>query len=101
MICLDIVKWLNRSIWPIDGSLTGTTTPDRSGLGSNGNKGVLYISQSSRTEASFSDGLVSYPGRLLEVGVFSHERDKVGVFYSPSQLGWLRIEYWNVTYVNE
>ena len=28
---------------PIDGTLTGTSTPGQSGLESNGNKGVLHI----------------------------------------------------------
>ena len=32
------------------------------GSGSNDNKGLLHIPQSSRTEASPSDSLVSYPG---------------------------------------
>ena len=31
---------LNRSIWPIDGTLSGATPPGQSGPGSNGNKGV-------------------------------------------------------------
>ena len=30
--------FLNRSIWPMDGTLTRTTTPDQSGPGSNGNE---------------------------------------------------------------
>ena len=34
-------KGLNSSIWPIDGTLTGTTTLGQSGSGNNGNKGVL------------------------------------------------------------
>ena len=34
-------KWLNSSIWPIDGFLTGTTC--QSEPGSNDNEGVLYI----------------------------------------------------------
>ena len=38
-------------MWPIEGSLTGTTTLCQSGTGSNGNDGVLYIPQSSRTGA--------------------------------------------------
>ena len=29
-------KWLNSSIWCIDGALTGITDPGQSGLGSNG-----------------------------------------------------------------
>ena len=60
LICLHIVKWLHlflyntnnfiwtrlndtSSIWSIDWTLTGTTTPGQSGPGSNGNKGVLPI----------------------------------------------------------
>ena len=61
-------RWLNSLILPIDGALTGTTTPGQSEPGSNGNKGVLYILESSRVEASPSDGLVSYPGYSLWKG---------------------------------
>ena len=53
------------SIWSISGTLTGTTTSSQSGPGSNGNEGVFHIPQSSRTETSLSDGLVSYLGYLL------------------------------------
>ena len=35
------------SIWPIERTLSGATTPGQSGPGSNGNKGVLCIPQSS------------------------------------------------------
>ena len=48
---------LNRSIWPIDGTLTGTTTPSQSGTRNNGNERVLHIALISRTGV-----LVSYPG---------------------------------------
>ena len=34
---------MNTSIWHIDRSLTGTTTPDQSGPRSNGNEEVLHI----------------------------------------------------------
>ena len=54
----------------------------QSGPGSNGNEGVLHISQSFRTGTSSSDNLVSYLGHSL-VGC----RDAVGVFYSPNRLG--------------
>ena len=41
------------SIWPIDRTLAGVTTPDKSVLGSNGNEGVLQIPQNScSTEVS-------------------------------------------------
>ena len=46
-------KWLNSSIWPIDGTLTGTIILGQSGIGSN--EGILHIPQSSRTRASTSD----------------------------------------------
>ena len=43
-------KLLNRSIWPIDGTLTGTTT--QSGPGSNDNEEDFCIPQSSSSGAS-------------------------------------------------
>ena len=39
---------MDTSIQSIDGTLTGTTTSGQSRPGSKGNKGVLYISRSSR-----------------------------------------------------
>ena len=41
----------------MDGTLTGTTTLDQSGPGSNGNEGLRHISQSSRSGTSPSDDL--------------------------------------------
>ena len=38
-------KWLNLYIWPIDGTLIGSTTPNQSGPKSNGNEGVLCSPQ--------------------------------------------------------
>ena len=52
-------KWLNISIWPIDKTQTGTTTPDQSWHGSNGNEVVLHIPQISWTWASPFDGSMS------------------------------------------
>ena len=65
------------------------TTLSQSGLGSNGNNGVLHIPQSSRiTGTSPSDCLVSYPRHSLwKGGIISLCKDLVCVFYSPSQLG--------------
>ena len=57
------------SIWPIDRTLSGATSPGQSEPGSDGNEGVLRIPQSSRiTRISPSDFLVSYPGHSLGVG---------------------------------
>ena len=56
----------NNSIWPIDMTLSGASTPGQSWFGSDGNEGVLLIPKhSSITEASPSDCLPSYPGHLL------------------------------------
>ena len=49
---IEYEKLLNRSLWPIDQTLTDTTTPDQSKHASNNNEGVLYY-------------LVSYPGFLF------------------------------------
>ena len=77
----------NSFIWPMGRTLSGATTPVRSGPGSDDNEGVLYIPLSySITGASPSDCLVSYLGHSLG-GVFPLCRDAVGVFYSPSKLG--------------
>ena len=50
----------NSSIWPIDKTLSGDTTPDQIGPERNGNEGVLCILQISKAEISPSDSLVSY-----------------------------------------
>ena len=40
----------NNSIWPIDGALTGTTSPGQGEPGINGNKGLHHIPQGSGIE---------------------------------------------------
>ena len=85
-ICLHTVKWSNSfisnhsiyhksfiytqfkcqsSIWPIDRTLSGATTPGQSGLRSNGNEGIPQIPQISKAGASLLDGLMSYLGHSL------------------------------------
>ena len=59
----------NSSTGLIDQTLSGAITPGQSGFESNGNKGVFHIPQSSsKTRASLSDCLVSYPGHSLDGG---------------------------------
>ena len=58
----------NSSIRPINRTLPGGTTLGQSGPGSNGNEEVLHIPQSSKAEASSSDGLVLYSGHFLGLG---------------------------------
>ena len=36
-------KWLNSSIWPLDGTLTDTTTLSQRGSGTNDTEEVLHI----------------------------------------------------------
>ena len=66
VICLHTVIWfqvflsntnnfLNRSIWPTDGTLTDTSTPSQNGPGSNGDEGIVHIPQSFRTGTSLPD----------------------------------------------
>ena len=75
------------SIWPIDSTLSGTTTPGQSGLGSDSNEGVLRLPQRSIINGtSPSDSLVSHTGHLLG-RVLPLCREEFGVFYSPSRLG--------------
>ena len=64
----------NSSIWPIDRILSGATTPGQSGPASNDYESLLHIPQSSQTEASPSDCLVSYPGHLLGRGLTPLQR---------------------------
>ena len=49
----------NSSIWPIDMTLSGATTLNQSGPGSDSNEGVLNIHESANiTKASPSDWIV-------------------------------------------
>ena len=61
----------NGSIWPIARNLSGATIPSQSEPGSDGNKGVLTITQSSSISgASPSDCLMLYPGHSLWEGSY-------------------------------
>ena len=60
IIIIILSELYNRSIWPVDWTLTGTITPCQSGPGSNGYKGELFTNQSSRIGVSTLDA-VSYP----------------------------------------
>ena len=55
---------VKKFIWFIDRTLSGTTTPSKSGPGSDGNeRGVLRIPQSSSITTALPSGcLISYPG---------------------------------------
>ena len=81
----------NSSIWPIDRTLSGATTLGQSGPWSDGNEWVLCIPQnSSITEASPSDYLVSYPGYRL--GEF-YPSAEMSSEYSSSPADWAKKNY--------
>ena len=94
-IQFGIIHLSNSSIWPIEGTLTGTTTLDQSEPGNNGNEEVLHIPQNFRTEASPIRWFSLMPRTLIGRGVLSFCRDVVDVFYSPSQLSCLTM--WTAT----
>ena len=77
---------LSNSIWPIDRTLSGVTTPGQRGPGSNGIERVLCILQSSSiTGASPWDCFVSYPGHSLGESYPSAEMQSV---YSTVPNDW-------------
>ena len=83
---LDMTSQMISSIWPIDWTISGTTTPGQSGPGSDGNEGVRRIPQSSSiTGASSSDCFVSYLGHSLDECYPSAEMQSV---YSTAQANW-------------
>ena len=87
----------NSCIWPRDRTLSGATTLSQSGAGSNGNKEVLHIPQSSKAGASLSDYLVSYPGLLLVV--WSSPSAEMQSVYSTSPADWA-LKTWIHTHTN-
>ena len=85
-----------RSIWPIGRTLSGVTTLGQSEPGSDVNKRVLCIPQSSRlfTIRLFSviNRTFTVISRTLSEEVLVFCRDAVSVFYSPSWLGHPELE---------
>ena len=69
----------------MDGAPAGVTTPGQSGPESNFKKGALHIPKRSWTGALSFDGVVSYKGYSLGVGL-PLCRDTVDIFYTPSAL---------------
>ena len=53
------------SIWPIDRTQSGATTPGQSGPGSDGVEEVLRIPQSSNITGTLPSDFVSYPGHSV------------------------------------
>ena len=85
-VLLQTIQFI--SICPIDRILSGATTPGLSGPGSDVNKVLLRILQSSSiTEASLTDYLVSYTGHSLSEPYSSVEMQSV---YSKVPADWAK-----------
>ena len=67
----------NSSIRLIDRTLSDAPPPGESEPATNGNEGVLHISQSSRFGTSPSDFLMSHPGHSLRDPYLSSEKQSV------------------------
>ena len=75
------------SIWPIDSTLSGATTPGQSGLGNDRNERVLRIYQcSSIIETSPSDCLVSYQDTIWGWG--SYPSSEIQAVYLTAPADW-------------
>ena len=74
----------NSSIWPIDSTLSGATTPRQSGPGNNSYEGVRHIFQSSRAGCSPSDVFCHIQDTRLFGGgkILPLYKDPVIVFYN-------------------
>ena len=80
------------SILPIDRTLSGATSPNQSGPGRDGNKGVLPVSQSaSITGTSPTDCLVSYAGHSLERGFYPSTEKQLA--YSTALADWASFKW--------
>ena len=71
---------------------SGATTPGQSGPGNNGNGGILHNPQSSKAEASLSDGFMSYTGHSLEKGGLTLQQSFCQRILQPQPTG-LRLKF--------
>ena len=74
------VKWLNSSIWPLDGTITGIAKPDQRGTWNNSNEREIIVIQQFPRLPDWSHtikcSLMSYPSKFssLEGSYRSPER---------------------------
>ena len=76
-------KWLNSSIWPIDRTLTGTTTLCQSELGSNGNKCTPHFPKPQDWSLTIKWFSVIFR-RFVCLRNKTPNRDAVCIFHSPA-----------------
>ena len=83
-------KWyFNRSIWPTDEILTCTITLNQSGLGSNGNDGIVFLHRSSELEPY---------NRMLFSGITRTPLLRVGFYPSPGNTASVFLALWTKEY---
>ena len=80
----------NSSIWPIDRTLSGVTTPGQSGPGSDGNEGVLCNPKKLKDYWSITIRLFSIITRTLigENGGGSYLSAEMQSVYSTASADW-------------
>ena len=83
----------NSFIWPIDGTLSGASTPGLSEYGSIGKEGVYHISPIFWTGPSSSNGLVSYLGYMLAAGLGSYSSAEMQLLYSIASAARAEMEF--------
>ena len=79
------------SIWPIDRTLSGATTPGHSRPGINGNEGVLHIPQSSSIIGTLPSDCLCITWTL--VGGWYYPSAKMQSMYSAAPADRARWEY--------
>ena len=83
------ISSLFSSIWPIDSTLSGGASPGQNEPGSDGNKGVPYVTQSSIIIGVLpSDCSVSYPGHSLGKG--SYPSAEMQLMYYTAPADWAK-----------
>ena len=91
VICLYSVSMSNSFIWLTDRSLSRATTSGQSGPGSDGNKGVVCIQQSSSiTGVSPLDCLVSYQ----DTRSARYSSTEMQLVYSTAPADWVISSLW-------
>ena len=66
LLIITLAKHLNSSIWPTDGTLTGTINPGQRRLKSNSNEGVLHIPKASGLESHHKKQFSIIPKTFVE-----------------------------------
>ena len=87
------ISTYSSSLWPLDSTLSGATTPNQSGPESDDNEGVPCIPQNSSIPgASPSDCSVSYLGHSLGE---SYPCTEMQLVYSTAQADWANLLFYD------